>query len=79
MRQRINRLKVISCEKQRTNKLLVKQSGRKYSTVSKWCRNTNQLDLVSLAKIAYLLDVDIRELLVSGKSELGDFLQLVDK
>ena len=64
---RINRLKVVLAEKQRTNKWLAENLGREYSTISKWCTNTNQPDLVTLAKIAQLLDVDIRELLVPGK------------
>ena len=34
------------------------------STVSKWCTNSSQPDLPSLLKIADLLEVDIRELIV---------------
>lgn len=79
MGQRINRLKVVLVEKQRTNKWLAEQLGREYSTVSKWCTNTNQPDLVTLARIAHLLDVDIRELLMSGKPKLEDSLQSVGK
>lgn len=72
MEQRINRLKVVLAEKQRTNKWLAEQLGKEYSTVSKWCTNTNQPDLITLTKISHLLDVDIRELLVSGKPILKD-------
>ena len=35
------------------------------STVSKWCTNSSQPDITNLLKIASLLDVDIKELLVS--------------
>ena len=34
------------------------------TTVSKWCTNSSQPDLASLLKIADLLYVDIKELLV---------------
>lgn len=67
MEQRINRIKVVLAEKQRTNKWLAENLGREYSTISKWCTNTNQPDLITLTKIAHLLEVDIRELLVSGR------------
>ena len=70
MEQRINRIKVVLAEKQRTNKWLAENLGREYSTISKWCTNTNQPDLITLTKIAHLLDVDIRELLVGKKTIL---------
>ena len=47
----INRLKVVLVEKNP-------------STVSKWCTNSSQPDVASLLKIADLLKVDIKELLV---------------
>lgn len=72
MEQRINRIKVVLAEKQRTNKWLAENLGKEYSTVSKWCTNTNQPDLVTLTKIAHLLEVDICELLVGGKPALKD-------
>ena len=34
------------------------------STVSKWCTNTSQPDIARLLKIADLLEVDIKELIV---------------
>ena len=73
MEQRINRIKVVLAEKQRTNKWLAEKLGKEYYTVSKWCTNTNQPDLITLSKIAHLLDVDIRELLVSGKPIIKEF------
>ncbi len=60
----INRIKVILVEKKRTNKWLADQMGVKPSTVSKWCTNSSQPDVASLLKIADLLEVDIKELLV---------------
>lgn len=63
----LNRLKVVLVEKKRTNKWLAEELGKDPATVSKWCTNTSQPDVYTFAKIANLLDVDIRELLVSSK------------
>lgn len=60
----MNRIKVVLVEKKRTNKWLAEQMGVKPSTVSKWCTNSSQPDIASLLKIADLLEVDIKELLV---------------
>ena len=60
----INRIKVVLVEKKRTNKWLAEQLGVNPSTVSKWCTNSSQPDLPSFLKIADLLEVDIRELIV---------------
>ena len=37
------------------------------STVSKWCQNTIQPDIKTLNEIANLLDMDVKDLLVSNK------------
>ena len=60
----VNRIKLVLVEKKRTNKWLSEQMGVTPSTVSKWCTNSSQPDLPSLLKIADLLDVDIKELIV---------------
>ena len=60
----INRIKLVLVEKKRTNKWLSEQMGVTPSTVSKWCTNSSQPDLNSLLKIADLLEVDIKELIV---------------
>ena len=64
----INRIKVVLVEKQRTSKWLAEQLGKSENTVSKWCSNKVQPSLESLVEIARILDIDIRELLVSMKS-----------
>ena len=61
----INRIKLVLVEKKRTSKWLSGQLGVTPSTVSKWCTNSSQPDLSNLLKIAELLEVDIKELLVS--------------
>ena len=60
----INRLKSVLVEKKRTNKWLSEQLGVSPSTVSKWCTNSSQPDLGSLLRIADVLNVDIKELIV---------------
>lgn len=61
----INRLKAVLADANQTNKWLAEQLGKDPVTVSKWCTNTTQPDLQTLSKIAELLNVDIRELLIS--------------
>ena len=60
----INRVKLVLVEKKRTSKWLSEQLGVAPSTVSKWCTNSSQPDVASLLKIADLLEVDIKELIV---------------
>lgn len=60
---KVNRLKVVLVEKEKSGKWLADQLGKSTCTVSKWCSNTTQPDLQTLSKIAQLLNVDTRELL----------------
>lgn len=62
--ENINRIKLVLVEKKKTSKWLSEQMGVTPSTVSKWCTNSSQPDLNSLLKIADLLEVDLRELIV---------------
>lgn len=59
----INRIKVVLVEKKRTSKWLSERLGKDPATISKWCTNTSQPDLVTLTKVAALLDVDVRQLI----------------
>ena len=68
----LNRLKVVLVEQNRTGKWLSEQLGKSTATVSKWCQNTIQPDVNTLAEVAHLLNVDIRELLVSTKEEKNE-------
>lgn len=60
----INRLKLVLVEKKKTSKWLADELGVIPSTVSKWCTNSSQPDLARLLRIAELLEIDIRELIV---------------
>lgn len=63
----INRIKVVLVEQNKTGKWLADKLGKSPCTVSKWCQNTIQPDLNTLDKISKLLDVDIKDLLISNK------------
>ena len=68
--ERINRIKVVLAEKQRTNKWLAEKLGKDTSTVSKWCTNSSQPDIQTFLQIAEVLEVDIRELLVGSQDSV---------
>lgn len=65
----LNKLKVVLVEKRKTGKWLAGQLGKTTCTVSKWCSNTIQPDLQTLNDIANILCVDVKELIVSNKSQ----------
>ena len=60
----LNRIKVVLVEQKKTGKWLADQLGKSTCTVSKWCQNTTQPDLLTLEQIAQLLEVDIRDCLL---------------
>lgn len=64
----LNRLKIVLVEKKKTSRWLSEQLGKNPSTVSKWCTNVSQPDLQTLNRIAELLDIDVKTLIVSNKS-----------
>ena len=59
---RINRIKVVLAEKNRTGKWLAEQLGCAPTTVSKWCTNACQPTMETYIKIAKLLDVKLTQL-----------------
>ena len=59
----LNRLKVVLVEQKKTAKWLASELKKDSSTVSKWCTNSSQPDLLTLKKVAELLDVDVKDLL----------------
>ena len=65
MMENLNRLKAVLADSGKTNKWLAEQLGKDPLTISKWCTNTTQPDLQTLAKISELLKINIRELLVN--------------
>lgn len=65
--EQINRLKVVLVEQQRTGKWLAETLGKNEATVSRWCTNESQPSLETLVEIAKVLNVDVKDLLVSTK------------
>lgn len=65
-----NRIKIVLVEKDKTGRWLAEQLGKSTCTVSKWCKNSIQPDIKTLNEIANLLDVDVKDLLVSNKETL---------
>ena len=72
--ENLNRLKAVLADSGKTNKWLAEQLGKDPVTISKWCTNTTQPDLQTLAKISELLNIDIRELLVKRKTNVQNDL-----
>ena len=66
---KINRLKVVLVEKEKSGKWLADQLGKSPCTISKWCSNTTPPDLQTLTRIAQLLNVDTRDLLMPLKQQ----------
>ena len=65
----LNRIKVVLVERGRTGKWLAEQLGKSTCTVSKWCQNSIQPDLITLDKIAKLLSVNVKELLNDTRND----------
>ena len=68
--EKLNRIKGALADAGHTNIWLAERVGRDPVTVSKWCTNTSQPDLQTLAKIADALSVDMRNLLADRQPQL---------
>jgi putative transcriptional regulator len=66
-KRKLNRIKAVLAEKNVTNRELANELNVTETTVSRWCTNDMQPSLESLFEIAKVLEVDVRELLVSTK------------
>lgn len=67
MAERINRVKEVLVIQEKSQVWLAKQLGKSTTSVAAICNNKSQPHLKDLKKIAIILDVDIRELLVPTK------------
>mgnify|MGYP003174718713 CR=1 FL=1 len=65
--ENLNRIKGALADAGKMGVWFAGQLGKDSVTVSKWCTNTTQHDLQTLAKISELLNIDIRELIVKRK------------
>ena len=62
-KKKLNRLKLVLVEKDKTGVWLAEQLGVTAVTVSKWCSNITQPTLPTLDRIAELLECEKRELI----------------
>ncbi|MFD0998180.1 helix-turn-helix transcriptional regulator [Ohtaekwangia kribbensis] len=65
----INRIKEVLFFQKRTQKWLADELGVSTTAMTAMCNNKTQPHLKDLKKIAAILDVDIRELLISTKRD----------
>lgn len=63
-KKKLNRLKLVLVEKDKTGVWLAEQLGVTAVTVSKWCSNITQPALPTLDKIAELLECELRDLII---------------
>ena len=61
--ERINRIKVVLVEQNRTGKWLAEQLQKNEAIISRWCSNTSQPSLEMLVKIATVLNVEPKDLI----------------
>lgn len=66
---RINRLKIVLAEQNKTGKWLAEQLEKNEATVSRWCSNSSQPSLEMLLKIANVLNIDVRKLINHSNNE----------
>ena len=62
-KKKLNRLKLVLVEKDKTGVWLAEQLGVTAVTVSKWCSNITQPTLPTLDRIAELLECEKRDLI----------------
>lgn len=62
MDRKLNRIKAVLADKDKTNKWLAEQLEKDPATVSKWCTNACQPSLEMMMTIAKLLGVNMNDL-----------------
>ncbi len=63
----MNRIKEVLKKQGRSQIWLAEQIGKSYNVVTNYCNNHSQPSIPILNSISVILDVDVRELLVSNK------------
>ena len=69
MNLEMNRIKEVLEQKGIKQIWLADQLGKSYNMVNSYAKNRRQPSLEDLYKIAKILDVDVKELIVSSKKE----------
>ncbi|MEM8940128.1 MAG: helix-turn-helix transcriptional regulator [Bacteroidota bacterium] len=65
----MNRIKEVLKEQGRTQTWLAEKIDKSFVVVTNYCNNNTQPSIPVLRQIAEILDVDVRELLVSTKNK----------
>ena len=66
---KLNRIKTVVVEKDLSQKWLAEQLGKSFSTTNAYCCNRQQPNLDTLYKIAKLLSVELKDLIVDKTME----------
>ena len=66
---KLNRIKTVLVEKDLSQKCLAEQLGKSFSTTNAYCCNRQQPNLDTLYKIAKLLSVELKDLIVDKTME----------
>jgi len=66
---KLNRIKTVLVEKDLSQKWLAEQLGKSFSTTNAYCCNRQQPNLDTLYKIAKLLSVELKDLIVDKTLE----------
>lgn len=69
--KKINRIKVMLAEKEKTNKWLAEQVGKDPATISKWCTNTAQPSMGHRTKRFLLVGENGRKTLKTNRFRHG--------
>ena len=68
----MNRIKEVLKDKGISQTWLAKQTGKSYNTINEYARNVRQPSLEDLYKIADILSVDVKELLMDSLNHLAE-------
>ena len=63
---KLNRIKAVLVEQDKSQKWLAEQLGQSFSTTNAYCCNRQQPNLDTLYRIAQLLSVELKELIVDN-------------
>ena len=63
---KLNRIKAVLVEQDKSQKWLAEQLGKSFSTTNAYCCNRQQPNLDTLYRIAQLLSVELKELIVNN-------------
>ena len=63
---KLNRIKAVLVEQNKSQKWLAERLGKSFSTTNAYCCNRQQPNLDTLYRIAQLLSVELKELIVDN-------------